>query len=156
MPTWLEENPPQSPNVVVSWKKLLLNVPDCALKFEAADAVLQALKDKPKAFLEAFGKPLPKPKAKPESKTDSKAQANQGAGIFRDLSGSAGSRRAAVEKAVENIVDPRVMNAAKQILNHGQKDLEYRIAALQNTCGRDIKRDTAIQAITLAIAQAAQ
>ena len=71
IPTWITENPPQSPNVAVSWRKLLANVPDCDLKFEAAAAIIQHLKDLPKAFLEAFGKDFPKDtrisKAKPEA-----------------------------------------------------------------------------------------
>ena len=42
MPNWIHENPPQSPNVCVSWRKLLVNLPDSDLKFEAADAIVVA------------------------------------------------------------------------------------------------------------------
>ena len=44
IPTWLEENPPQSPNVCVAWRKLIVDLPDCDLKFEAAAAIVAYLK----------------------------------------------------------------------------------------------------------------
>ena len=74
IPEWVGENPPQSPNVAKSWRKLLANLPDCALKLEAVDAIFRALKAFPQAFVEAFGN-LPKDirisKAKPKSLTES-------------------------------------------------------------------------------------
>lgn len=80
MPDWLEANPPQSPNVAVSWRKLLNNVPDCAVKANAVAAIHRALKDMPKSFSDAFGryevripKDLQKSTAKPGS--------DQGSGI---------------------------------------------------------------------------
>jgi len=79
IPEWLDENPPQSPNVCKSWRKLLANLPDCDLKFEAAHVIYSHLKDFPEAFREHFGslpKELRNSKAKPKAKTE----ANQGAG----------------------------------------------------------------------------
>jgi hypothetical protein len=82
IPEWLNDNPPQSPNVVASWRKLLNAVPDCAIKAEAVDAIHRHLKDLPESFRKAFGsyrvslpegieisqsKPKAKPKAKPQS-----------------------------------------------------------------------------------------
>ena len=82
MPEWLVHNPPQSPNVCVSWRKLLANLPDCDLKFEAAQAVSQYLKALPKTFREAFGdlpKDLRNSKAQPLAKTEAN-QGSSGAG----------------------------------------------------------------------------
>lgn len=79
MPSWLAENPPQSPNVCVSWRKLLANLPDCDLKFEAVAAVSDVLKDMPKAFRDSFGS-LPKDPRNSKAKTQPKTQANQGSG----------------------------------------------------------------------------
>src|SRR5262245_20555462 len=39
MPDWFDDNNPQSPNVCVAWRKLLANVPECALKRDAVDVI---------------------------------------------------------------------------------------------------------------------
>jgi hypothetical protein len=55
IPTWLEENAPQSPNVVKSWRAAFNEVPACAVKIEASRAIRAFLKAKGEAFHEAFG-----------------------------------------------------------------------------------------------------
>jgi hypothetical protein len=131
IPTWLDENPPQSPNVCVAWRKLLVNLPDCDLKFEAAAAITTYLKDKPKAFLEAFGKDLPKDIRISKAKPKSQPEANQGAGD-QGIQGSgkrgAGALRAArAEKGA--IADNRLMPIAREVLKitGPDSDTEYRV-----------------------------
>jgi hypothetical protein len=55
LPEWLRENPPQSPNVCVAWRKLLVTVPDCELKAEAIDAIQGFLCSFGESFRKAFG-----------------------------------------------------------------------------------------------------
>ena len=84
IPSWLEENPPQSPNVVVSWRKLLGNVPDCAVKADAVNAIHRYLKDMPEAFSKAFGSlrvSLPKDTREAKSSPKALPKANQVSGI---------------------------------------------------------------------------
>ncbi len=56
IPSWVTENPPQSPNVVKSWHGQLDQVPDCSLKHEAIQALAETLKGFGQAFAQAFGK----------------------------------------------------------------------------------------------------
>jgi hypothetical protein len=65
IPNWIEENPPQNPNQVQSWRSAFDEIPTCALKVEATGAILAFLESKgepfAKPFREPFGKPLRKP-----------------------------------------------------------------------------------------------
>jgi hypothetical protein len=79
IPNWIHDNPPQSPNVCKSWRKLLANLPDCDLKYEAVAAVAHALKDMPLAFRETIAT-LPKDSRISKAKPKPKTEANQGAG----------------------------------------------------------------------------
>jgi len=84
MPNWVHENPPQSPNVLVSWRKLLRNLPDCDLKFEIADVINRLVKDLPEAWRKEWGKEPIKDLRISHSQPKAKApshQGNQGAGI---------------------------------------------------------------------------
>jgi hypothetical protein len=140
MPEWLAENPPQSPNVCKSWRKLLTNVPDCDVKFEAAHAVVRALRALPKnpqAFLEAFGelpkewaiskaKPEAQPKASPKAKTDW----NQGAvdqGIQGSVRERAGALRAAGsegQKPKSGKTNGNLIDATSPLVTFAQRTLE--------------------------------
>src|SRR5689334_17265587 len=54
LPNWLEENPPQSPNVVRNWIKLLNNVPKCRIKSDALEGITQYLREFPETFSKHF------------------------------------------------------------------------------------------------------
>lgn len=95
IPGWVERNPPQSANVVTSWRKLLGNVPDCPIKLEAVTAIHRYLKESPliknhQGYLDAFGD-LPQRLRATFKRSETQPQAqpgsHQGSGI-RDLSGS--------------------------------------------------------------------
>lgn len=66
IPGWLEENTPQSLNVVKSWRAAFNEIPDCGVKAEAAPAIVTFLQSKSEAFCEAFGEVIPQ--ANPEAK----------------------------------------------------------------------------------------
>src|SRR5262249_3066981 len=90
MPEWLEKNPPQSPNVVTNWVKLLGNVPDCDLKFEAITAMGAYLKGMKPSFLEPFERyrqRLSRESRKPKAKPEAQALSDQGSGIRDPRSG---------------------------------------------------------------------
>ena len=170
MPAWLVENPPQSPNVCVAWRKLIANLPDCDLKLEAAVTISDYLKDKPKAFLEAFGKDFPKDIRISKAKPKAKAEAYQGAGdqgSFRE-SGSkgAGALRAGAEnqrgktKSTEpsngNGVNPTLAKAIKIAFEQSNPDGDFEL--LIDTvlyCGRPdvFSRSDVIQALNIARAE---
>jgi hypothetical protein len=50
-------------NVCKSWRKLIANLPDCDLKFEAAAAITRQLKDWGQDWRRAFSEDFQKPKA---------------------------------------------------------------------------------------------
>lgn len=114
MPGWLAENPPQSPNVCVSWRKLLVNLPDCDLKIEAAAAVFEFVKELPRAFREAFGS-LPKDIRISKAKPLAKPEANQGTGNREQGSGIRGTRLLADE-------DEKILRTARQVLTIANRD----------------------------------
>lgn len=152
IPEWLNENPAQSPNVCRAWEKLLANLPNCELKYEAAEAILAALKDYPERFRNA----LPKDylKAFLASKTQPKTQTkpHQGAGdqgSFRD-SGSkrAGARSArGSEEKGKKATEPKNGNGAiptslknliqetlKDYIGPGVTDLDELVDSVQWVC----------------------
>lgn len=136
MPDWLQMNPPQSPNVAVSWRKLLNNVPDCVVKANAVAAIHRFLKDMPEAFREAFGRyavNLPED----IQKSKSKPKSNQGSGI-RDL-GIQGIQRSSVAP---------LMKIAGEVLRTNHVDDETALDAflyLARQSQIDVNRATAIQ-----------
>jgi hypothetical protein len=96
IPDWLEKNPPQSPNVVTSWIKLLSNVPDCALKIDAVAAIGEYLKGMKPSFLEPFNAyrlRLSKESRRAQPQPKPQADSHQGSGIRR--SGIQGNREQA-------------------------------------------------------------
>lgn len=59
LPNALEHNPPESPNVVKSWRRYLdENVPECDLRIQVEGFTQGFLKAFGKAFHEAFGRPF--------------------------------------------------------------------------------------------------
>jgi hypothetical protein len=99
IPDWLEKNPPQSPNVVTSWTKLLGNVPECDLKFEAIAAMGDYLKSFKPSFrepFESYRQRLSKGSRKPQSKPEPQSLSHQGSGIRdpRSENKGTGARRA--------------------------------------------------------------
>jgi hypothetical protein len=66
LPNAVYHNPPESPNVVTGWRKLLNEfVPECDLRWRAERALLSYLQGKHEAFLKAFLKGLPEAYAAP-------------------------------------------------------------------------------------------
>lgn len=65
-------NPPQSPKVVIAWRKAFEELPDCALKFEIGRCIKAYLEDKPKAFQIAFDVALPE--GIPNTETETEAE----------------------------------------------------------------------------------
>jgi hypothetical protein len=59
LPEWMQENAPQSPNVVKSWRAQFAELPDCQLKAKAAEVVAGFLKSYSDAFLKNFGEVTP-------------------------------------------------------------------------------------------------
>lgn len=121
MPDWLEKNPPQSPNVVTSWVKLLSNVPDCALKFEAINAMGEYLKGFKHSFLEPFdayrkrlSKDSLRPKAKPEPQSLSESLSDQGSGIRDPRSGN--QRTGALRAEGKDGSDEKLLGLARTTL----------------------------------------
>jgi hypothetical protein len=55
IPNSLKYNPPHNPNVVKSWHYAWLELPECALKVEATQALKAFLKGLGKGFEESFG-----------------------------------------------------------------------------------------------------
>lgn len=70
VPNVIKYDPPQSPNVVKSWRTAWDEMPECALKLEAWHVLRAFLEGKGKAFLEAFLEACPKPLANPEPEPD--------------------------------------------------------------------------------------
>jgi hypothetical protein len=163
IPAWIADNPPQSPNVCKSWQKLLANVPDCDIKFEAARAILAALKDLPQAFREAFGN-LPKDSRISKSKPQSQPEANQGAGEL-GRSGKekqrAGALRAGAGESGGSFTPPSyLISAARDAirLNNRLAPKDVLIESTMLALGRsnDVSRSLVSSAVDAALAELAQ
>lgn len=78
LPNFLKHNPPESPNVVKSWRDQVDLIPECEMKHELLQHVKAFTEGLGKAFAEAlpeaFAKamPYPEPNPKPEPKHDPK------------------------------------------------------------------------------------
>ena len=59
LPKALIHNPPQSPKVVIAWRKAFEELPDCALKLDIYRAIKAYLEDFGEAFQKAFDIALP-------------------------------------------------------------------------------------------------
>lgn len=66
LPNAVRYDPPQSPNVVRSWRVVWDELPECSLKLEFWQSVKGFLEAFGKGFTEAFGEACPKPSANPE------------------------------------------------------------------------------------------
>jgi hypothetical protein len=165
IPNWLAENPPQSPNVAKSYRKLLANLPDCDLKAEAALSIGRQLKDFPQAFLEAFGKDFakafPQPKSKTESLPEPQTESNQGnreqgiqgsgrrgAGALRAvaLNGSKDDKLELARRTV-NVFDPNL--TIDQLLDH----FHHLRRTTKGQPGEDWTRASIVEALNVAISE---
>lgn len=76
IPRFLEDNRPESPNVVKSWDSQLELIPDCDLKTQLVKRVKAFVEALPKGFREAlpeaFRKGMPNPEPYPEPKPEPK------------------------------------------------------------------------------------
>jgi hypothetical protein len=72
IPKAIRHSPPQSPNVVIAWRHIFNDLPDCTLKQEVFDGCLKELLvlGKGEAYLKAFGDrwamPMPNPDPDPD------------------------------------------------------------------------------------------
>lgn len=111
---WFEQNPPANPNVVQSWAKLLLNVPDCDVKIRAIADIDRRLKDLPASF-RAPWRELSKIFPVGESRTET----IQGAGSREQRSGNqrVGSLAENGNTRCEFTQSPQLVRIAKETLN---------------------------------------
>lgn len=65
LPNALTHNPPASPNVVVSWRGPWSELPECALRIEARDALRAGLSEMGPSFADSFAIALGEAKARP-------------------------------------------------------------------------------------------
>lgn len=149
---WFDLNPPASPNVVASWAKLLRNVPDCQVKFEAIATIARALKNLPQSFREPFAD-LSKSFPKPEIQSEVRPETYQGSGNREQRSGKTGNRLA----HDENVPDAVIRLAHRTITEHGRGTSDQLVDALQYY-GREtnltVSRTQAIKALTIVSANA--
>jgi hypothetical protein len=165
IPDWLEKNPPQSPNVVTSWVKLLSNVPDCDLKFEAIAAMGEYLKGFKPSFrepFESYRQRLSKSSRRPQSQPKPQALSDQGSGIRDPRSGNrgTGARRANGSERNETKTDNRVVDERLMLIAHETLQLVHqdatndtKVDTLQNiarTKQMDVRRADALMALTQA------
>jgi hypothetical protein len=171
IPEWLVDNPPQSPNVVTSWRKLLNAVPDCAIKGAAVDEIHRYLKDLPESFRKAFGsyrvslpediqisqsQPKAKPKAQPEAHQGSEIR-DQGS-VDQGAREQAGCRRVAVENSdSSSLPNPHaeLLKLAKSTLTqYPNATIDELVENLQWTVSTrkmgDVRRAQAIEYINIA------
>jgi hypothetical protein len=79
VPNAIRFNFPESPNVITSWKTAWSEIPDCPLKAEAYQAIIEEIRaaDRKESYLEAFVASCRSPLAKASRKPSSKAMPNQ-------------------------------------------------------------------------------
>jgi hypothetical protein len=72
IPNAIQHNPPESPNVVRSWRTTLADIPECALKVEAVQALRAFCGGLGEGFGKAFAEAYPEPcgKASPNQDQD--------------------------------------------------------------------------------------
>lgn len=68
VPKGIKHNPPQSMNVVSSWREAWDELPECELKREAYQGLRAFVEGMSKGFLKAFDEAIPKPSWKPSPK----------------------------------------------------------------------------------------
>jgi hypothetical protein len=74
LPKAIKHNPPQSPNVVISWRTVWSELPECALKLEIWQVLKGFTDEMSEAFREAFAKACPKPIANQEQEQEQKQE----------------------------------------------------------------------------------
>lgn len=161
IPEHLQQNPPQSPNVVTSWRKLLGNVPDCLVKAQAVEAIHQQLKELPEAFRKAFGSyrvSLPEAHENSQAKPKAKPSSHQGSGIRG--SGKQGSEiRGAGLRAVENGDEQqRCLRIAREVVRStASQNLEELIVFFKSfylsSYREDYQHGIAVEAINVALSE---
>lgn len=158
IPEHLQQNPPQSPNVVTSWRKLLVNVPDCQVKADAIDAIHEQLKDLPEVFRKAFGS-LADARGNSKAKPKAKPGAHQGSGTRDQGIRNQGSRSEApngdgkderiARIARETVKSCRLIKEPTSLLGTFTSFYQSSYQVI------DYTQDEALQAITFALEQRA-
>lgn len=89
VPKAIAHNPPQSPNVVTSWRETWDELPECDLKAEAYRELRAFMEGMGEAFLKAFDKAIPKPswkvspKARPNQEQEQEQEQEQDFSLSR-------------------------------------------------------------------------
>jgi hypothetical protein len=77
IPNAVAHNPPESPNVVRSWRATLGDMPECALKTEALESLGRACRQFGEAYAKAFAEAFREPSDPSAPEGSPKAMANQ-------------------------------------------------------------------------------
>jgi hypothetical protein len=115
LPSALNDNLPESPNVVRAWRKSFLEFPECDLKSEIRDsvrAVLEGLRGaKKEAFLEAFSEDFSEPFAESVSGTGRVARKEAEA-----LPRSAADKLRAIEESINRQEEGQLLCKSNTVL----------------------------------------
>jgi hypothetical protein len=164
---WVDWNPPASPNVVASWAKLLKNVPDCSIKYEAVASIAASLKNLPQSFREPFAdlaRTSPRPEVKTKVHSEVHSETNQGTGSReqRTESKRTGALRAdgnegKESKTTNKLTDSRLVSIARETLKMTNYDgpidedlIDSFRAVARNRSINDLPRPDIISALTQA------
>lgn len=160
IPEWIYENPVQSIQVVIGWRKLLSNVPDCAVKARAIEAIHAfLLANAPEKFYAPFDgyhlelpveRPLELPaeltgeRRKGRRKSGPKNGVTQGSRGTESRDQGSGERVAALRAVAETVKakpsdwqkgNARLIAIARQVLEDGAgQDRDYCIDHFMFAC----------------------
>lgn len=177
MPEWIGQNPVQSANVVIGWRKLLSNVPDCAVKARAVEAIHAFLENAPEKFrrpFEGYHVELPEepsvelpvelPKAPRKARSVAKPKngvTQRSSGPFRDQ--GSGEQASALRAVAHNgkakagdwqRADGRLLSIARAVLEDSAgQDRDYCIDHFLFAC-REAQIDATRQIAMLSLEQA--
>jgi len=105
IPNAIKHNPPQSPNVVKSWRSTWSDLPECPLKLEIWQVLKDFLDGMGEAFREAFAEACPKPSPNQEQEARALAVEHRLRGaetVFQSVSHSA----QITDAGANDLVDP--------------------------------------------------
>lgn len=182
MPEWIYENPVQSLQVVIGWRKLLSNVPDCEVKARAVDAIHEfLLANTPEKFYQPFDGyrvelPVERPLERPVELTEERPKGRRGNrpknGVTQRSSGTgsrdqgSGERVAALRAVAETVkakpsdwqkADARLLSIARNVLQEAPpgQDREYYIDHFISEC-RNVHSIEVVKPIAILTLEQAQ
>ncbi|MGE5610007.1 MAG: hypothetical protein ACM359_12190 [Bacillota bacterium] len=77
LPNAIRYNEPENPNVVLGWRSVAKEIPECPLKHEAMISIRRFLAEKRQSLAEAFDRAFPEPFAEPFAEPLAKSLAKQ-------------------------------------------------------------------------------